>query len=323
MTLQEIQRRLLAEYEERRNLEELRQKEATKTLFSRLPELQKLEIDHARMNVELLRGLQESPEDVASVQKHLEQLEKTFQEEKQRLLLSISLKEDPRQAHYSCQLCQDHGYRQGSMCPCMRQELAQRIFQAEYERGGSQVSLSKMDFSIYSTKPEKKGESQRSNMISIAQSLSTFVKNFSQEQGMNLIFSGEVSQGKTFLAAALALELIHEGHLVIYQTAPSLVDKLRDMSWRYNEDHAQMKRMIYDCDFLILDDLGKETRTEFAEKELFHLINMRYSAGKSTLISTNLSYDELRKRYGDAFFTRLMENCYLPEFFGPDLRIGG
>ena len=323
MILQEILRRLLSEYEDRRNTEELRSETAAKKLYEDLPGLKLLESNYTQANLRLLRELALEEEKEEQVQEELDQLEKDFIIKKAELLKAAGYKDDPREVKTDCSLCKDQGYTEDGMCLCLKQKLAQKIFEAEYDRGREQHSLSRMSFSIYSQREEKNGKSQRDNMRQIVKSLKYFVGNFDQEQGMNMVFSGSVSQGKTFLATALALELIHEGRLVVYQTAPSLLDRLKDFSWRYNEDHAAMKKMVYDCNFLILDDLGKETRSEFSEKELFHLINMRYTAGKSTLISTNLSYDELAKRYGDAFFTRLMENCYLPEFFGPDLRIGG
>lgn len=323
MNLYEIQRRLRADYEEKRNRENLRQRRETQLLYLNHPELRKLENDYHRMNLELLRGLMEHPGEEAGVHHHLDELEKNFEEEKQRFFTEKGYSEDPRKPRYHCPLCRDTGVSEGDPCICFKQNLAREIFRSEYERGPRQVSLSRMDFSIYAQEKGKNKKSQRENILSIVESLQNFVKGFEREQGMNLLFSGEVSQGKTFLAAALAMELIEEGRLVIYQTAPSLVDKLRDLNWRYHEDNAALKAMIYDCDMLILDDLGKETRTEFSEKELFHLINMRYSAGKSTLISTNLQLKEIRRDYGEAFFTRLMENCYVPEFFGPDLRLGG
>lgn len=323
MNLQELRRRLRADYEEKRNIEDLRQRRASQLIYLNHPQLKKLESDYKQMNLELLRGLIDSPQEEAGILPQLEDLEKSFLEEKRKFLESRGYSRDPRDPHYQCELCRDTGRGDQGMCICFKQRLAQEIFQSEYERGPRQPSLSQMDFSIYCHEKGKNKISQRENILSIVESLQKFVENFTQEQGLNLLFSGEVSQGKTFLAAALAVELIEKGYLVIYQTSPALMDKLRDLSWRYNAENADLKSMIYDCDMLILDDLGKETRTEFSEKELFHLINMRYSAGKSTLISTNLQLKEIRKDYGEAFFTRLMENCYIPKFFGPDLRLGG
>ncbi|HZK10030.1 MAG TPA: ATP-binding protein [Clostridia bacterium] len=323
MNLRELRRRLRADYEDKQNKESLRQDRAARLLYLNHPELKQMENNYNKMNLELLRGLMDQPGGQEEILPLLEELEKNFKQEKDNFLKEKGYKNDPREPRYSCALCRDTGTTDKGMCLCMKQSLAREIFRSEYERGPSQPSLSQMDFSIYSHEKKKEKHSQRDNILSIVESLQKFVKNFKREEGLNILFAGDVSQGKTFLAAALAVELIEEGHLVIYQTAPALIDKLRDLSWRYNEDNADLKSMIYDCDMLILDDLGKETRTDFSKKELFHLINLRYSAGKSTLISTNLKLKDIRKDYGDAFFTRLMQNCYSPEFYGPDLRIGG
>ncbi len=321
MNLKELLRSLRAEYEEKRNQEALRQKRAGQLLYLNHPEIEKLELDYKNTNLEIIRALISFPEE-EGIESHLREVDEEYRQAKTSLLRELGYESDPREARYECELCQDTGENDQGFCSCFRQRLAQEIFSSEYERGSQQSSLSNISFDIYSHGIGKEKISQRDNMINIVQSLQTFVADFDNKKGMNLLFSGDVSQGKTYLAAALAQELIKEGRLVIYQTAPSLIDKLRDLSWRYDQDNKDLKNMIYDCDVLILDDLGKETRTEFSEKELFHLINMRYTAGKSTLISTNLKLKDLRQDYGEAFFTRLMENCYVPSFFGPDLRIG-
>lgn len=321
MNLKEVIRLIRSDYEDLQNIEALRQARAAKLLYLNIPELEKLEGDYKKTNLELIRALIENPQEMG-LEDQLDQLEAGFKEARKALLLEKGYDKDPREPRYQCQLCCDRGETEEGMCICFKQTLAKSIFASEYERGQDQLSLSRMDFSIYSHTEGKKDLSQRDNMLAIVQSLQNFVRNFEEKRGMNLLFSGDVSQGKTYLAAALALELIDQGWLVIYQTAPSLIDKLRDLSWRYSEENRDLKNMIYDCDVLILDDLGKETRTEFSEKELFHLINMRYTAGKTTLISTNLKLKELRRDYGDALFSRLMESCYVPDFFGPDLRIG-
>ncbi|NLY37208.1 MAG: hypothetical protein GX046_08250, partial [Tissierellia bacterium] len=219
MNLQELRRRLRADYEEKRNIENLRQKRATELIYLNHPQLKKLENDYNKMNLELLRGLIENPEEHAGVSFHIEQLEKNFNEEKEKFFQARGYPSDPRDFRYECDLCKDTGATDQGMCICFKQNLAKEIFQSEYERGPKQPSLREMDFSIYSHEKGKNKISQRDNMLSIVESLQKFVENFKREQGLNLLFSGEVSQGKTYLAAALAVELIQQGHLVIYQTS--------------------------------------------------------------------------------------------------------
>lgn len=324
MNLKELQRSLWAEYEEKRNIEALRQRQAQDLIYQNHPYLKSLEEDYGKMKLEIVKAVLKNPEMGQEADLKLAELEEDFTITKDSMLKELGFESDPRLPQYECQLCKDTGETDQGLCLCYKQKLASRIFQQEYERGKGQASLSKMSFSIYSTKKEKEGLSQRDNILGIVEDLNKFVQDFdSNLEGTNIIFSGQVSQGKTYLSAALAMELIEKGRLVIYQTVPSLLELLRELAWNYNENSVELKKMIYDCDMLILDDLGKETINDYSRRQLFHILNMRYTARKSTLISSNLELLDIEKIYGDAFFTRLMERCIVPNFFGPDLRLGG
>lgn len=324
MNLKELQRSLRAEYEEKRNMEALRQKKAHELIYQNHPQLKSLEEDYGKIKMEIVRAVLKNPEEGQKADLKLAQLEEDFTITKNLMLKELGFESDPRLPLYHCQICKDTGETDQGPCLCYKQELASRIFQHEYERGKDQASLSKMTFNIYSTEKNKQGISQKDNILGIVEDLNKFVQDFDKDlEGTNIIFSGQVSQGKTYLSAALAMELIEKGRLVIYQTVPSLLELLRELSWNYNEDSVELKQMIYDSDMLILDDLGKENINDFSRRQLFHILNMRYTARKSTLVSSNLELLDIEKIYGDAFFTRLVERCIIPSFFGPDLRLGG
>jgi len=69
-----------------------------------------------------------------------------------------------------------------------------------------------------------------------------------------------------------------------------------------------------------LDDLGTELTSSFALSALYTLINSRLTSKKKTIITTNLSYDELRRRYTAQICSRL-EGEYLNLIFtGSDIR---
>ena len=75
-----------------------------------------------------------------------------------------------------------------------------------------------------------------------------------------------------------------------------------------------------DCDLMILDDLGTEMPTPMAQSALYTLINTRLVKGKKTIISTNLSDEQLEKRYTPQICSRLAgEFLHLP-FAGEDIR---
>ena len=79
------------------------------------------------------------------------------------------------------------------------------------------------------------------------------------------------------------------------------------------------KRQVQ-CDLMILDDLGSEMTTTFVQTALYTLINDRLTAGKHTVISTNLTSDEIQRRYSPQIASRLL-GAYQPLlFYGKDIR---
>ncbi len=74
------------------------------------------------------------------------------------------------------------------------------------------------------------------------------------------------------------------------------------------------------CDLMILDDLGTEMATPFADSALYTLINTRLYEEKKTIISTNLGYDELERRYTAQIFSRLRGSFERLRFYGQDIR---
>ena len=74
-------------------------------------------------------------------------------------------------------------------------------------------------------------------------------------------------------------------------------------------------------DLLIIDDLGTELNNAFVTSQLFLCINERLLARKSTIISTNLSLDELQNEYSERIFSRLISNYEIMLILGDDIRI--
>ena len=78
---------------------------------------------------------------------------------------------------------------------------------------------------------------------------------------------------------------------------------------------------LYNCDLLIIDDLGTEITNSFVTSQLFTCLNERQLRRKSSIISTNLNLEELRDRYSDRIFSRITSNFFLCKLTGPDIRI--
>ena len=78
---------------------------------------------------------------------------------------------------------------------------------------------------------------------------------------------------------------------------------------------------MYECDLLILDDLGTELTNTFVTTTLFSIINERYLHDRPCIISSNLSLQDLQKRYSDRVFSRITNSYELYRFSGEDIRI--
>ena len=128
--------------------------------------------------------------------------------------------------------------------------------------------------------------------------------------------------GKSFLSGCIAKELIESGHSVIYFSAVGLFETIsRNMfDYKYKEDALSLGGDLRDSDLLIIDDLGTEYHKSTAPSVLFSLLNQRHLCKKSTIISTNLSLEDLLNRYSDRVFSRITNQYSICKFTGPDIR---
>ena len=113
----------------------------------------------------------------------------------------------------------------------------------------------------------------------------TFGKEFN-----NLFLYGDVGVGKTFLSNCIAKELMDREYSVLYFSSSKFFSILAKNTFDKNNIDAQnMYEYIFDCDLLIVDDLGTEFTNSFVASQFFTCINERLLSRKSTIISTNLS----------------------------------
>ena len=141
-------------------------------------------------------------------------------------------------------------------------------------------------------------------------------------QSPNLLFTGEPGLGKTFLSASIARVVSASGHSVVYDTAGHIFARFEAQKFGRddgeNADTAVSRAL--GCDLLILDDLGTELMTSFVHSAMYQIVNTRLITGKKTVISTNLSPDELGRRYGAPVLSRLQGEYQMLLFFGEDIR---
>lgn len=127
------------------------------------------------------------------------------------------------------------------------------------------------------------------------------------------------------MSNCIATELLKKGKTVIYQTAPVLIESVIDfkMNRQKNLD-SNFYQSILDCDLLIIDDLGTESLNSMKLSELFTILNTRIlnlnNKITKTIISTNLSINNIFKNYEERIGSRIAGYYDIYYFFGEDLR---
>ena len=147
-----------------------------------------------------------------------------------------------------------------------------------------------------------------------------FIDNF-ENKPKNIFFYGNTGVGKTFLSNCIAKELLDAGYSVIYFTAFQLFDILCKGVFEKDTDAIAAHQNIFDCDLLIIDDLGTELSNSFTTSQLFLCVNERILRQKSTIISTNLNLEQIADIYSERTLSRISSNYSFIKLFGDDIRI--
>ena len=100
-----------------------------------------------------------------------------------------------------------------------------------------------------------------------------------------------------------------------------MFSKLEKNHFRPDEESAREVYELYDSALLIIDDLGTELTGAFTVSALYALVNDRLLNGKPTIISTNLTVDEIRQRYSPQIASRLEGGYKVLPFVGRDIRV--
>ena len=138
-----------------------------------------------------------------------------------------------------------------------------------------------------------------------------------------IVLIGPTGVGKTFLTHCIAKALLDTGHTVVYLTSLQLFDILEKNKFYKTDEYINNEQVSYilNCELLIIDDLGTELANSFTTSQLYYFIEERHMKQKSTIISTNLSLDNLRDRYSERIFSRFTGYYDFKQIIGTDIRI--
>ncbi len=243
-------------------------------------------------------------------------------EKKRRLLEIHGYSRDYLSPVYKCADCKDTGYIDGQKCHCFKQKIVNLL----YEQSNISDVLKKENFATYDIglfdngkKDPITGYTAREMAEVTLNTAKEYVKNFGSTYE-NLLLAGSTGLGKTFLSHCIANEILKKGFTVIYLTAPELFDKYKKNMF---EKDAGPIDYIEECDLLIIDDLGSECSTSVTISTLNICLNQRLINNKATIISSNLTLQELKEMYGERNFSRIIGSFRMLHFYGTDLRVKG
>lgn len=244
---------------------------------------------------------------------------RALQARRKEIIKSLGYPEDYTEVKYTCKRCSDTGSVDGiKMCTCLREIIVrERIAASAMGRLIETQSFDNFDLSSYSYDP--KVQEKMKMVVAMAKN---YVRDFGKRRD-NLLLIGPTGTGKTHISTAIARELIHQGYDVIYDSTQNILSDFESDRFRSNYGRNDTISDKYlDCTLLIIDDLGTEFSNQFTVSTLYNLLNTRQNRGLATVISTNLTPDELARKYEDRIYSRIIGgNSKILPFEGKDRRV--
>lgn len=320
-------KQLLKEYEQKRELAQRNYENKIDNLYATNPKLSKIVDEINKTSINLSKSiLLNNTEQITFLQKKIDELKNN----KNKLLKDLNISDSFFSPEYECKKCNDTGYLindSNIMCSCLKQKLINLQYNKSNIYNLEKDSFENFNDNLLSDKPDENkynsNISPRDNINNIKNLAIRFIENFDDPNEKNLLFTGNTGLGKTFLSNCIANEILKKGKTVLYQTAPIMLDAIID--YRFGKTDGFVYNNILNADLLIIDDLGTENLNNLKFTELFNVINTRILNQNNhitkTIISTNLSLNNLFQNYDERIFSRLAGYYNICRFYGDDIRI--
>lgn len=321
----EIYEKALTEIKKRRADAERAAEKRREELEEKCPDLKYINEKLAGTGAALVRAFSASPEAAAKILKELHRDNAALNKEKRAILKAMGLPSDYLEIHYTCEKCNDTGFyeerddKKGvsygtKLCSC-HIDLLKNLASEEMSL---QTPLELSSFDDFDLSFYKDDRETLEQMKYIFETCVSYSRNFDLESP-SLLFYGRTGLGKTHLSLSIANEVIKKGYNVIYGSVNNFFAKIEYEKFSKGNDTYTLD-LLCDADLLILDDLGMEFATSFTHSVLYTIINTRICKNLPTVISTNLSPDELRDKYHESIVSRIVGTFETLEFLGKDVR---
>ena len=231
---------------------------------------------------------------------------KQLQKKQSELLKHLGLNENALTPQYHCGKCLDTGYVDGRACNCLQEEIRKLIVADSNVINQSYTFANSKEMSKHNIAVYKKA------------------REVCLDGKTNILLTGNTGSGKTYLLTACANLCMQHNKSVLLVTAYSLNASFLNAHLSDFESRQAIVDNLIDVDILVVDDLGTETIYKHVSAEYFFaVLNERIARGKQTFISTNLTLADIREKYDERIFSRLVDpnTTFVAQLTGEDKRI--
>jgi len=206
-----------------------------------------------------------------------------------------------------CEICNDSGVTSNGYCRCViaHQTTADTTLfsfeESNFDLFGEEGELAKRVYAI----------------------MQKYCAKFPEVNKNNVVIVGKCGSGKSYLATAMADCVLKKGYTCFLTTAFGFINDMLKYHTAPLADKAEIIFPYLDCDMLVIDDLGSETKlNNVSEEYLYLVLNERMAKKRSTVITTNLDYEQISARYGERIASRLFDknNSIVTSVSNTDLR---
>ena len=249
----------------------------------------------------------------------------SYNQKLRELLIESGFPSDYLQPVFRCLLCKDTGYIETPLrerCICLQATYKEMVESQKDTLFSTAASFDSYDETRLPDTPlEELPMSQRAYTNALRNKCLAYAQAFPNTRTPNLLFVGQSGLGKTFLLQAIAKHVAEKGFHVECIGSFKLIEDARKA---YFANQTEYLNHYFQCDLLLIDDLGTEPLMEnITIPHLFQVIDRRLQNAKHTIISTNFNVQEIKARYTERIASRMLDarRCEIFAFFGRDIRL--
>ena len=287
-------------------------------LYAQLPEVEEIDRELSRTGLIIMDEIAKGKVGLAERLENIRLDNMDLQAQREVVLRRAGYPADYDSPKFLCPDCKDTGYVGQKMCTCLRAALNEEGLR----RAGLAHLFETQRFDTFLLDYYRHDARVYRMMQNYLEICRNFAARFDGDTRQSLLFCGGTGLGKTHLSTAIAGEIVQKGFDVLYESAPNLLSAFEAERFGRSLTASVSDTSRYlTCDLLVIDDLGAELSNNFTVGVLYNLLNTRIVSRKPTIISTNLTLEEIRTRYTDRIASRLLGEYSVMRFEGRDIRL--